>query len=504
MLTRFCCGFLRVVLAALLVCGVGAVRAQTPGALDTSFGGVGYLTTAVSASNGDDRARAVVIQPDNKIVVAGTCANDFCLVRYLPDGSLDTTFGTGGRVIQNIDGIDSARAMTLQPDGKFVVAGVCTPILTSSMCVARFTTSGALDLSFGTGGSGWVTVDVTSGGDAAFAVALQGDGKIVLAGICAGFASVTQEDFCLTRLTSTGALDSSFGTGGKLTTTFGGAAANQGALAVAIQANGMIVAAGYCQSGALSQFCVARYESSGTQLDGGFNGGAGYLQKIVVSGMNNRAYAIALQPNGKILVGGECGTDLCLARFLASGASDSSFGTNGVVGAGGTALEGNTASLALSADGTFMLAGWSNPGAGDDHRMVSRYAANGALLANVPYVPINNYVGGAAQGWSAVALQRDGKVVVASSAQDPSATSTGNFLVARYHGFPSEGRSCSLDIDGDGQVLATTDVLIQARVALGMSGTAVTNGITFASYAPRQTWTDIRTYLVTQCGMLLP
>jgi hypothetical protein len=99
-----------------------------------------------------------------------------------------------------------------------------------------------------------------------------------------------------------------------------------------------------------------------------------------------------------------------------------------------------------------------------------------------------------------VALQPDGKIVTIAA----SSTVNADFVVERYSGGEREFRECLLDVDGDGKVLATTDALIHARVALGMTGNAVIGGITFAAHASRKTWSDIRTYLVTQCGMVIP
>ena len=99
---------------------------------------------------------------------------------------------------------------------------------------------------------------------------------------------------------------------------------------------------------------------------------------------------------------------------------------------------------------------------------------------------------------SALALQPDGKIVAGGNCHNGTDY---DFCLARYQGGPFEARNCSLDIDGDNQVLATTDILISARVALGMSGNTVLNGITFAPHATRTTWPAIRDYLVTQCGM---
>ena len=217
-----CFSQIRTIFGGLAAFFVAMAFGQTPGTLDLSFAGVGYVTTTIGTSPSDDRARAVVVQPDGKIVVAGTCDDDFCMVRYLVNGSLDGTFGTGGRVVQNLVGTDTAYAMVMQPDGKFVLAGHCVAGLTSTFCAARFTTAGALDQSFGGASSGFVTINVTSAGDVAKAVTLQTDGKIVMAGACTNLSPSTGQDFCLVRLNGDGTPDLTFNGTGKVFTTFGG------------------------------------------------------------------------------------------------------------------------------------------------------------------------------------------------------------------------------------------------------------------------------------------
>ena len=506
MLIRSNRSFWCLVLAVLTVSPLPAALAQTPGSLDTSFGGVGFVSTAVSTGAGDDRARAMMLQPDGKIVVVGACDNNFCLVRYHSDGTLDSSFGIGGRVNETRASTTlTAYSAALQPDGKIVVVGNCIVGLTATMCATRFMADGSLDSAFGTS-AGWTLPNVTSGGDVAKAVALQTDGKIVLADVCTGFASPTAADFCLVRLNNNGTLDTTFNTTGMVTASFGGGAVNQGANAVAIQTDGKIVAAGYCDAGTYDNICVARFLANGTALDGTFGGGSGRVVTQAVASMHNRAYSLALLHNGKILVGAECGSATCGARYNPDGTLDASFATGGVFGPGGTtSYESLSGGLALAFDGSFVLAGWSNPGAGIDSRRAFYYSPAGALVADL-ISPLAGswYIDGQARGWSAVVMQPDGKVVLAAPQAQSGDSTKGDFLVARYHGFPSDARNCSLDIDGDGVVSATTDSLMHARIALGMTGSAVTSGITFAPNALRANWAAIRTYLVTQCAMVIP
>jgi len=181
-------------------------RYNSDGALDTSFGSGGKVTTDFGGSYHPD-GFSVALQPDGKIVVAGYAGGDFALARYNSDGALDTSFGSGGKVTTDFGGSDAGYSVALQPDGKIVVAGYAG----LDFALARYNSDGALDTSFGTGGK--VTTDFSGGRDVGYSVALQPDGKIVVA----GYAGV---DFALARYNSDGALDTSFGSGGKVTTDF--------------------------------------------------------------------------------------------------------------------------------------------------------------------------------------------------------------------------------------------------------------------------------------------
>ena len=191
-MVRSTCSLFRVAIACAAAAVAFNVSAQTPGTLDTSFGATGFVTTPVSASTGDDRARAMVVQPDGKIVVGGGCENDFCLVRYLPNGSLDGTFGIGGKITQSLLGRGIVYVLALQPNDKLVMVGACRlpANVYGQMCAARFTATGALDPTFGAG-VGWVIVNFTGVGAIARAVALQSDGCIVMADGCSGIGSST-------------------------------------------------------------------------------------------------------------------------------------------------------------------------------------------------------------------------------------------------------------------------------------------------------------------------
>ncbi|MFN9914245.1 MAG: delta-60 repeat domain-containing protein, partial [Pirellulaceae bacterium] len=150
----------------------------------TFLSGDGIVTTEIGPSVDD--GKSVTVQPDGKIVVAGFVSNgitdDFALVRYNADGSLDTSFGTGGKVATAIGtSIDQGWSVTIQPDGKIVVAGWAANGSNDAFALVRYNAEGSLDTSFGTGGK--VTTPVGTGADYGYSVTIQPDGKIVVAGL---------------------------------------------------------------------------------------------------------------------------------------------------------------------------------------------------------------------------------------------------------------------------------------------------------------------------------
>ena len=199
----------------------GRVHAAS-GSLDSTFGTGGKIVT--DFGGGYDFARAVVVQSDSRIIAAGSSGwGDFGLIRYNGDGTLDSDFGSRGKVSTDFGGTDTANALAIQSDGKIVVAGqveteeaVDTEV---DFGLVRYSADGKLDPSFGVGGKvttdfgGPDEADVTD--DMASDMAIQPDGRIVVAGTT--FAK-TGNDFAIARYNSDGGLDSTFGIGGKVIT----------------------------------------------------------------------------------------------------------------------------------------------------------------------------------------------------------------------------------------------------------------------------------------------
>ena len=235
-------------LTAAVLSGTSPAYAA-PGDLDPTFSGDGRQLTDFGAG---DSGEGVAIQPDGKIVVAGSSSgSDFALARYNLDGSLDSSFSGDGRQTTDFSGnIEGGRAVALQPNGKIVVAGGSNSAgaRDSDFALARYTSDGTLDSSFS--GDGRQTTDFGGGLAGAGGVALQPDGKIVAAGFSS--PSIFNSVFALARYNADGTLDSSFSCDGRKTTDFGRSGDNGSA--VAIKKNGKIVAAG----GAGAEFAPTR------------------------------------------------------------------------------------------------------------------------------------------------------------------------------------------------------------------------------------------------------
>jgi uncharacterized delta-60 repeat protein len=303
------------------------VRYNANGTLDTTFGGgkkpTGIVVTQLTTT-GNEGASSVVIQPDGKIVVAGTATrsgtgDDIAVVRYNPDGTLDSTFGSGGVVFTSSSGTgaDAGNAVTLQSDGKIVVAGGGGGI-GLGMEVARYLSNGQPDGSFGT--SGLVTGLLPAADTEAVGrgVLVQSGGTIVVAGdtYVTGSYSTTDQTV-LARLTSSGNLDTSFGNGGYAVTS----TPTQGD-AIALAPNRDLMVAGLYNTGTAQDFGLAAFLPGGT-LDSTF--GTGGFTSADFSGGQSTPRAVAIQSDGKIVLAGETyaagSYSFALARFLGWGSA---------------------------------------------------------------------------------------------------------------------------------------------------------------------------------------
>jgi uncharacterized delta-60 repeat protein len=311
-------------------------RYDTNGALDATFGGDGKVTTNFTSAW--DGAFSVAIQPaDGKIVVAGeaggtgpaeSAAARFALARYDTAGVLDPTFGGDGKVTTNVSrGADFVFGLAIQADGKIVVTGRVGGS-GGRIALARYNADGSLDATFG--GDGKVATNVTVADDRADDLAIQADGRIVVAGTANYFSNGAR--FALVRYEADGSRDATFSGDGIVTTHL--ATTFDGAFGVTVQpGDGKIVAVGQAGGGDAGRFGLARFNTNGS-LDGTFGGDG----KVITDFSTRLDYAedIAIQADGKIVAGGAIrffGPDsrFALARYELNGTLDDTFGGDGRV-----------------------------------------------------------------------------------------------------------------------------------------------------------------------------
>lgn len=374
-------------------------RFNADGAPDVTFGSDGIVTTDVVGLSRPvgpkfDRASDVAVQVDGKIVVAGHTGydvddavgdGDVLVVRYYSDGSLDETFGDGGAVTTDVtaQSVDWASAMVLQPDGKILVAGAHLPDaigigelvgVYADVLLVRYLPDGSLDNTFGTNGIVMTRVNADTW-DAAHAIALQPDGRIVVAG-------ESQSDLLLARYNTDGALDETFGQGGFATMIEGSAGST------AVQPDGKIVVSGL-RRGDNSPVLLARYEADGS-LDSGFG-----RDGVTVTSFDqpSQGTSVVVRADGRIVVAGSLGIgrlegpprSQLLLRYNDAGELDATFGTDGVVVTAVKDRVSGASEASLQTDGRLVVADLSGA--------VVRYGTEAGLrpLAEAPLSTSNGF-----------------------------------------------------------------------------------------------------------------
>jgi uncharacterized delta-60 repeat protein len=334
-----------------------AVARFTPnGKLDTSFGGGDGVATANFGAI--DSAAALVVQPDGRIVtVGGVCGASSCNVgvaRFRANGTLDPTFGTGGKRKINLGASENGVDVALRSDGKIVV-GANTNLGGGAFhfAVARLRPNGTLDPTFGTGGIAKPGSDIYMS-----ALALVSSGRIIVGGV-----SQTANDFGLERLKPNGQVDTTFGTGGTTTTDFDGG--YDAIDAMLIGPGGTILGAGQSeQAGNLRVYALARYLPDGG-LDPSF--GSGGMVKTQFGTLHASVGALAFQQDGRILAAGfdrktENNEQFSVARYESNGDLDTSFGQGGKVTTDITPKDDNATAVIIQSSGRIVLAGQAGTG----------------------------------------------------------------------------------------------------------------------------------------------
>jgi uncharacterized delta-60 repeat protein len=291
-------------------------RYTSAGVLDTSFGGGdGIVTTDFGSGDADDVAWGLVVDSAGRVVVVGYAGygdpngsdQQFALARYTPAGVLDASFGADGIARTTIGGDDRGYGVALDSEGRIIVAGSSDNGSDDDFTVVRYTADGALDTSFS--GDGIVTTDFGSGDDRAYGVVVDSDDRIVVAGRA---WNGSDNDFAVARYMADGELDSTFGIDGYLTTTFLPASGdgNDRAYGIAVDSAGRIVVGGYSDD----HFSVARYTTAGV-LDTSFSGDGKQRTGFETSD-GGRAYGVAIDLGRRIVVVGNDTDDFAVARYL--------------------------------------------------------------------------------------------------------------------------------------------------------------------------------------------
>ncbi|MCX7250909.1 MAG: hypothetical protein NTX37_05325 [Burkholderiales bacterium] len=470
------------VMVAGMIVACGGGDSLSAGALDNQFGKASDGTpdgiVSLSLGSGNDSANSMAVQADGKVIVAGTStstggsSSNIVIERFNTDGTLDTSFGAGNSD-GSPDGVvsldlgassDAAKAVAIQADGKIVVAGNSTPTGGSSNVVlARLNKNGTLDATFGAGNAdgtpdGVIQVSFGDGNDAVDAIAIQKDGKIVVAGDTTSNTGGSQ-NMMVARVNADGSLDATFGAGNADGTPDGVVSLSLGdgndeAKAIVIQADGRIVIAGNTVGAdKTSNIAVARLNSDGSlDTDFGVGNADGTPDGVVAVSLSNgsdKAKAVVLQADGKILVGGvtigaDKSSNAAVARLNADGTIDTAFGTgtadgtpDGAVavsfGNGDDKLKG----LVVQADGKILIAGSNTAADGSTNAVVARLNSNGALDTSfgqdssdgTPDGVVSVSLGNGDDSAEGIALQADGKILIAGNhvASDKSS----NIFVAR-------------------------------------------------------------------------
>ena len=328
--------------------GSGSIFIPARGEIDDSFNSSGYQVLDVITGN-HGFGRSLGIQSNGKILLVGYCGSpkDFCIVRFNSDGSIDTDFGSSGKVITNVSNNDNALSLKVLPDDRIMLGGYCDDNSGNFyFCYARYDSDGT-NQTFG-------YVNNIGGPDSDYAMSLvvesMGDkfnpGKFLLGGHC-------NDQFCIARLDFSGSFDNSFNSSGYVIKDIPTTASDIGQSLV-LQPDGKILLGGYCDN----KFCIARFNSNGSLDTASFGSGNGYVVQDISTG-SDIGNSLALQPDGKILLGGTCDNKFCVARFNSDGSSDTTFGTGGYFILDiPSSNPDNARSLLLQPDGKILLGGF--------------------------------------------------------------------------------------------------------------------------------------------------
>jgi uncharacterized delta-60 repeat protein len=509
---------------ALLTWAITAmvVNAQSNGSVDTSFGTLNNWAVfdPVGQAHFDVTGNVTDLLPlpDGKVLAAGSCTTVFgtgaCLFRWNASGEPDSTFGAGGvAFVTTTPVLGNGRARLLRrPNGAIFIATACNLNGTPFLCVSSVNANGSgFDTSFGgTGGTavplpaGYSSVELES-------IALQPDGKLLVGATCWVGANYTgNSSVCVTRLTSGAIFDTAFGTNNWSLTTPG---PDDRMRKLIVLRDGQYLAVANCAETTTSTsfLCPGRFSNSGqffityptdianrfdSLFDARVQGEKLSLQWRSNDGFSNSNYRLSAARRDV---------------FTASGTYDDSFGGYPSTGIAGnvnldSSNDGYPTGGTILKDGSFFYFGQCNnltfffcsARLTQNGVLDTSYGTGGRYEYSTLLSPWN--LTGGAFFHNATKEAPNGKVLVAGACNDGAANRP---CVLKLNGGPDTARTCTMDIDGDGAINATTDGLILLRAMLGFSGSAALSG-TVAQGAVRSTWPQVRDYLFDQCQMPVP
>jgi uncharacterized delta-60 repeat protein len=392
-------------------------RMSSSGALDTSLDGDGEaLIDFDPLTSEHERGTCIALLPDGRIIVAGAGTQVY-IARLWPDGSIDQ----GGHVstdfldaLYDPNSLEMGYGMAIQIDGKIVVAGDISraDFTGRGFALARYLPDGQLDASFGDSWDPGRTTFGFGGQETATGVAIQPDGKIVTSGFVINGSTV---DFMIARFNTDGTPDGSFGFGGFNVLDFLGGP--DYALDLALAPDGKILVAGTVSNGTSAVFGVARFNSNGT-VDNSFDGDGKQLVQFAV-GQDHVCNTLVVQPDRKVVLGGQVGGNPALLRLDESGSLDGSFGAGGKVVIG-LRTNGTINALALTSDGRYVGAGMLGSDFGlfcitSTGALYSGFGSNGLAFVDL----------GGTDEALAIDLRGDGVIAVAGA-------SNSRFAVAQF------------------------------------------------------------------------
>jgi len=471
------------------------------GLLDPTFGTGG----AVLNSTGSDLQALtdVTVLPDGKLLTAGYVNGDFVAARYNADGTFDMSFGSGGLATVDFKGgEDRAMAVAVQPGtgGKILLAGSVFSN-GAQFGVVRLNPNGTLDTTFGVkANKGKVTASPDPRApNSVYSMAVLPDGKFVLAGLSGGFSTILSRSISLARFNANGTLDTTFGNKGTVLTTitaYGNSSPSEHPVNVAVDGSGRIVvsASDVRTTGNRADFLVARFNANGS-LDTTFGtAGTGVVTTDLASGSYDRAYALALQGDGKILVGGMASpstglpdpTPAAVVRYNQNGSLDTTFDQDGIAMAVWDAGPGHIGSavaraVVLQPDGAILVSadGERITPKGDGTYesdfgpiLLMRFNADGSR--DLSYGPSGTGAVATSLGYnteiSAMDLQPDGRAIVVGE-MNTAGPEVDYFALARFTGSTASPSPVQI---GSFAASATT-VAVGSPVMLTAGGITTTN-----------------------------